>query len=434
MGFPEWSGIWRQFLDVFFPPWYMFDDPRIIHFIHLLYHHLLQYIYIIYCITISFDYLVIYPNLLIICHNFIISPAFFNVCSPGKSPNNDSFFSREDHGLPLSIPKLDVWGETVKQVGTAKRTNTCCSFLFGQWKIGSHFFDSERSVPYKWFPCEFAQSCNRLQLATSNIVWLVISCFQLDFFGWPRQVMLTGGTKSEKLVVGRELLISIWLWISSNSSRIWWRKKYQNHQYFSHPKVTWITSVLSYQNHICFFQSCRDFWNSTPWTMWRAFGFQQSQNVAENRNRRFFFCEVVQGWRPQNKKTTWRIPLVSKSPELNVAAKVLYECWVTGLVTETMGLETTQDERESRWLASGALSWLRRSLVGGGRQLWGFIPSSVRVMKQAFVQHYMQSRLFLFMSRRWVQLACRKEKKPEVVPTLTPFVRCPSWGKLLLKS
>ena len=50
----------------------------------------------------------------------------------------------------------------------------------------------------------------------------------------------------------------------------------------------------------------------------------------------------------QNKKTTWRIPLVSKSPELNVAAKVLYECWVTGLVAETMSLETTQDERESR--------------------------------------------------------------------------------------
>ena len=45
---------------------------------------------------------------------------------------------------------------------------------------------------------------------------------------------------------------------------------------------------------------------------------------------------------------TKRPPLVSKSPELNVAAKVLYECWVTGLVAETMSLETTQDERENR--------------------------------------------------------------------------------------
>lgn len=48
------------------------------------------------------------------------------------------------------------------------------------------------------------------------------------------------------------------------------------------------------------------------------------------------------------KKTNWRIPLISKSSDLNVAAKVLYECWVTGLVTEIMSLETTQDEREKR--------------------------------------------------------------------------------------
>ena len=42
--------------------------------------------------------------------------------------------------------------------------------------------------------------------------------------------------------------------------------------------------------------------------------------------------------------------------------------------------------------------------------------------------------IVLFIIWRWVQLACRKEKKPEVVQTLTPFVHCPSCGQLLLKS